>query len=333
MLSRVADNLYWMARQIERAENIARLLEVNLQLLLDFKDLNDRKVKEHWDPIIRATGDEEQFYKIYELADSQTVTDFLVFDTKNKNSVLSCIFSARENARMVRDQIPSEIFESLNQTYLFLKSKNAKQVWLDGAWSFFRRIKEYSHLFQGLLLSATPRDEGYEFMRFGTQLERAEKTTRILDMKYHMLLPSAMDVGGAIDIAQWVALLKSVSAYEAYHRLFVADVKPDQVAQFLIFSDTFPRSIRYCLQSINNSLHRISGCPLENYSNEAERLSGLTLSELNYSSVDYVFGQGLHEYLESMQERLENIAESAFKSYMFLAPVNMEREIQQQVQQ
>ena len=333
MLSRVADNLYWMARQIERAENIARLLEVNLQLLLDFKDLNDKKVKEHWDPIIRATGDEELFQKIHKHADNETVTDFLIFNTKNKNSVLSCIFAARENARMVRDQISSEIFETLNQLYLFLKSQNAEQVWEEGAWAFFSRIKEYSHLFQGLQLATSTRDEGFEFMKLGTHLERADKTTRILDIKYHMLLPSTADVGGAVDVAQWVALLKSVSAFEAYHRIYVADVNPAKIAEFLIFSDSFPRSIRFCTQEINSCLHRISGCPDSKYSNEAERLCGLTLSELSYGSVDAVFQQGLHEYLEYIQERLSEIGNSAYNSYMFLVPINMEQEIRQQIQQ
>jgi len=245
MLSRVADSLYWMARYIERAENITRLLEVNLQLLLDFEHLDDAQVKEHWDPIIRASGDEKQFYELYEMADSQTVTDFLTFNIRNPNSVLSCIFAARENARQVRDQISSEIFETINNLYLFLRSANAKTVWQKGAWDFYDRIQEHSHLFQGLVSATISRDEGYEFMQFGTYMERADKTARILDVKYHMLLPQVSDVGGAVDVAQWMALLKSASAFEAYHRIYVTDVDPAKIAEFLIFSSSFPAMARW----------------------------------------------------------------------------------------
>ncbi len=333
MLSRVADSLYWMARYIERAENITRLLEVNLQLLLDFEHLDDNQVKEHWDPIIRATGDEKQFYELYEMADSQTVTDFLTFNTKNPNSVLACIFAARENARQVRDQISSEIFESLNNLYLFLRSANAKTVWQQGAWDFYDRIQEHSHLFQGLVSSTISRDEGYEFMQFGTYMERADKTTRILDVKYHMLLPDITDVGGAVDVAQWIALLKSASAFEAYHRIYVADVNPAKIAEFLIFSNSFPRSIRFCVKEINDVLHRISGCPLASFSNEAERLSGLLLGDLSYGSVEGVLNQGLHEYLDGIQARLNEIGASTYNAYMFQPPVDLAEEIQTQQQQ
>ena len=132
MLSRVADSLYWMSRYIERAENIARLLDVNLQLLLDFESLDDAKLKEHWEPIIRAAGEEELFYELYNQAYSQSVTDFLTFDRNNPSSVISCMFAARENARMIRDQISTEMWQSLNDAYLFLNSNNAKMVWDSG---------------------------------------------------------------------------------------------------------------------------------------------------------------------------------------------------------
>jgi len=334
MLSRVADNLYWMARYIERAENITRLLEVNLQLLLDFEHLDDDRVKEHWEPIIRATGDEELFYQLYQRADSQTVTDFLTFNPENPNSVANCIAFARENARMVRDQISTELFETLNNLFLFLRSADSKSVWQLGAWDFYERIVEYSHLFQGLVSATASRDEGFDFMQFGTFMERADKTTRILDVKYHMLLPRVSDVGGAVDVAQWIALLKSASGFEAYHRIYVADVNPAKIAEFLIFSINFPRSIRFCVQEINAVLHRISGCPAANYSNEAERLAGMLLSELNFGSVKNVLNNGLHEYLDYIQSRLNDIGASTYNAYMFQAPVDLQEEIQQhQMQQ
>ncbi|MEM9226661.1 MAG: alpha-E domain-containing protein, partial [Verrucomicrobiota bacterium] len=190
------------------------------------------------------------------------------------------------------------------------------------------------HLFQGLAQATVTRDEGYDFMKVGTFLERADKTTRILDIKYHMLLPSVNEVGGAVDVAQWIAILKSASAYEAYHQIYVTDVIPAKIAEFLIFSENFPRSLRYCVQELNACLHRISGCPIANYSNEAERLCGRLLSELTYGAVDEVFSEGLHEYLDRIQHRLNEIGGSTYKAYMFLPPVDMEGEIQvQQMQQ
>lgn len=333
MLSRVADSIYWMGRYIERAENIARLVEVNLQLLLDFQDVDDEKLAEHWDPLIRSTGDEERFYKYYEKADSESVLEFLTFDRENPNSIISCINGARENARMVRDQITQEMWETLNKLYLFLKSDHARVMYDAAVHDLYQQIKEYSHLFQGLAQATVERDEGYDFMLVGILLERADKTTRILDIKYHMLLPSLSDVGGAVDVAQWIAILKSASAYEAYHQRYVADVNPAKIAEFLIFSETFPRSIRFCVNTLNDRLHRISGCPMANYSNEAERLCGRLLSELIYGSTEEVFAEGLHEYLDRIQERLNEIGASTYKAYMFLPPLDMEGEIQVQQQQ
>ena len=218
MLSRVANSLYWISRYIERAENMARLLDVNLQLMLDFADLNDQQLKEHWLPILCSAGDEDTFFKFYDRADSESVTEFLTFREENPNSIISCLFTARENARQVRDQISLEMFEAINECYLFLKSKNSRVIWQSGAHDFYEQIKKYSHLFQGLTASTFTRGDGYEFINLGKFLERADKTTRILDIKYHILLPSVADVGGAVDAAQWQAILRSASALEAYRR-------------------------------------------------------------------------------------------------------------------
>lgn len=333
MLSRVADSLYWMSRYIERADSLARLVEVNLQLLLDFQDLDNDKLKEHWDPVIRSTGEEELFYELYDEANNQTVTDFLTFNPKHPNSIIGCISAARENARMVRDQISSELWETLNKFYLFLRSNSAKQVWDSGAYEFYDHVKDHSVRFQGLCSATLPRDDRYDFLQFGKFIERADKTTRMLDIKYHILLPSLQDVGGAVDTAQWVALLRAASASEAYHAIYLADVDPARVAEFLILSETFPRSIRFCVQELNASLHKLSGCPLSNYSNEAEKLAGKLLSDLTYTSVQDVIGQGMHEWLDHCQERLNEIGESTFQAYMFQKPVDMAEEIFQQQQQ
>lgn len=333
MLSRVADSLYWLARYMERADNLARLVDVNLQLLLDFKDLDNDKLKEHWDPVIRSTGDEETFYGIHDEATSQTVTDFMTFERRNPNSVISCIMAARENARMVRDQISSELWESLNDLYLFLKSAEAKNLWESGAYEFFDHIKENSLHFQGLVAATLPRNECYDFLMVGKYIERADKTSRMLDVKYHILLPKVQDVGGAVDTAQWVALLRAASAYDAYHTRYLAHIEPAHVAEFLIFSETFPRSLRFCAQELNARLHNISGCPMSTYSNVAEKLAGKLLSDLTFSSIEDVIQYGMHEWLDYCQERLNEIGQSTYQAYMFQKPVDLAEEIQSQQQQ
>src|ERR1700689_4965945 len=162
MLSRVAHSLYWMSRYIERAENLARLLEVNLQFLLDFQGFSDGALKEHWGSILASSGDGELFEKFHESADSRSVTDFLALDLRNPSSILSCVFSARENARMIRDQISIEMWETINELYLFLRDRSAADIWRAGPYDFFHEIKRHSHLFQGLTDATYSRSEGWE---------------------------------------------------------------------------------------------------------------------------------------------------------------------------
>lgn len=336
MLSRVANSLYWMSRYIERAENIARLLDVNLQLMLDFVNLDDQQLKEHWLPILRSAGDEETFFKYYKHANSETVTEFMTFQEENPNSVLSCIFAARENARQVRDQISNEMFETLNEAYLFLKSKNAREVWGTGAHEFYEQIKKYSHLFQGLTDATFSRSDGYEFIQFGKYLERADKTSRILDIKYHILLPSVSDVGGAVDAAQWQAILRSASAIEAYRRFNPADITPKKVAEFLLFSEAFPRSIRFCVNRVDHYHHLLSETkPGEYYSPEQQEF-GKLVSSLHTLDIQKVINDGLHEFLEHTQQQLDKIDDFIYQTFMYHPPTDIEAEIrlhQQEMQQ
>jgi uncharacterized alpha-E superfamily protein len=320
MLSRVADNLYWLNRYIERAENIIRLIEVNLQLLLDFSNLDDDKVKDHWQPILRALCDEEAFNKLYEKADSKSVTDYVAFRRENPNSILSCLFAARENARMIRDQITAEMWEAINELYLFLRDTNAKKVWRAGAHDFFREVKKYIHAYQGITHATYTRTEGYDFIQIGRYIERADKTTRIIDLKYHILLPRASDVGGALDSAQWMAILRSCSGLQAFHRLYLESPTPWKVVEFLVLSETFPRSLRFCLRELNFYLHRISATPLDQFTNNAERVCGRMLSHLSYCTTDDIFKEGLHDYLDRTQLSLNEIGEALYHTYMYVPP-------------
>ncbi len=320
MLSRVADSIYWMSRYIERAENLARLLEVNLQLLVDFSNLDDEKIKHHWQPILRALCDEEAFAKLYAKADSLSVTDFVTFRRENPNSILTCVFAARENARMIRDQISAEMWESMNELYLFLRSTNGKKIWRSGVNDFFREIRKHMHAFQGLTHATYPREEGYDFLQIGRYLERADKTTRIIDLKYHILLPRPTDVGGPLDAAQWMAVLRSCSALEAYHRVYLETPTPWKVVEFLILSETFPRSLRFCLKEMNQYLHQISGTTTDQFANDAERICGRMLYQLSHCTTDDIFNEGLHEYLDRTQISLNQIGAALYHSYMYIPP-------------
>ncbi len=335
MLSRVAHSLYWMSRYIERAENLARLLDVNLQLLLDFQGFTQEGVEQHWDSILLASGDEEQFEKHYKSTDSRSVTEFFAFDLRNPNSILSSVYAARENARMIRDQISLEMWETINELYLYLHARTSEEIWTTGAAEFFNNIKRSAHLFQGLTAATYSRNEGWEFIEFGRYLERADKTTRILDVKYHILLPSATDVGGAIDTAQWQAVLRSASALEAYRRFYVREILPWKVAEFLIFSDSFPRSLHFCVAEIDSYLRRILGETGARPRTEAARLSRRLLADLQSLNIaDVLQEHGLHEFLGEAQKTLDQIGEEVVQTTMFYpAESELGEQQQQQIQQ
>lgn len=336
MLSRVAAALYWMSRYLERAENIARLVDVNIQLLIDFGSIDGQRIKEHWIPVLRAAGDEDLFFQHYPQADSAAVTEFMTFSRDNPNSVFSCVCAARENARQVRDQISLEMWEVLNEVYLFLQSRDAQQVWREGPGAFYDQIKRFSHLFQGLTDSTFSRTEGWEFIRFGKYLERADKTTRILDVKYHILLPRATDVGGAVDTAQWQAVLRSTSALEAYRRFYVTEILPLKVAEFLVLSESFPRSLRYCLRELECSLSRIGGQRRQSMDAEPAELDFQRLRHnLEELSMKEIVGRGLHEFLQDAQSVIGLLATHLYDSFMHHPPVDLAAEIRfhQQEQQ
>jgi len=322
-----------MSRYIERAENLARLLDVNLQFLFDFQNVSSPELDQHWESLILSTGDEELFNKLYETADSQTVTEFLAFDLRNPCSILACVYAARENGRMIRDQISLEMWETINELYLYLKSRSTVGVWATGPQEFFAYINRASHLFQGLTASTYSRSEGWEFIEFGKHLERADKTTRILDVKYHILLPNAQDVGGALDTAQWQAVLRSASALEAYRRYYVREILPWKAAEFLVFSDSFPRSLHYCVSQVDELLRRILGETGARPRSPAARRSHRLLADLQSLTITDVLQQGLHEFLTETQETLAAIGDEVVQTTMFYPAESALEEQQQQQQQ
>lgn len=316
MLCRVADSLFWMSRYIERAENNARILDVNLQLRRDFDPAIESEIPgAEWTPIISSLEDQERFHKLHAHATADSVTDFLTFERKNPSSIYSCMARARENARSVREQISSEMWEQLNQAYLFIGSDEARAMCQSSTYQFFRRMQEASHLFLGITDATMTHGEGWDFIQMGKFIERADRTSRILDVKYHLLLPSGERVGGNVDTIQWMAVLRSCSALEAYLKLYVGEVAPWKVAEFLVLNDVFPRSVCFCAQRLDNAVHRITGCPENRYTNEAERLSGRLRSELNYTSIGDIFQRGLHQYLDRTQLRFIEITSALHGEY------------------
>jgi uncharacterized alpha-E superfamily protein len=315
MLSRVADSLFWMSRYIERAENNARIADVNLQLLLDLENTRDPDTEQQWNPIISSLEEKELFTSLYQNPDGQAAIDFVCLQQKNPNSVYSCLAAARENARTVREQISSEMWEHTNRLFLFVNGETGKKMLRLSPYEFFRRIITGSHLVQGVADATMTHGEGWDFIRIGKSLERADSTSRILDVKYHLLLPSGERVGGNIDTVQWMSVLKSCSALEAYRKIYVGQVAPWKVAEFLITHADFPRSIRFSVESLDAALHRISGSPATHYANEAERRSGRLRYDLDFATIGDIFEYGLHEYLTLTQKRLAEISSALFEIY------------------
>ncbi len=318
MLSRVAESIYWMSRYIERAENVARFVDVNLQLILD----QPVGMQAQWEPLVATTGDDEEFEERYGETSPETVIKFLTFDTENPNSIISCLRAARENARSIRENISSEMWEQLNDAYLMVTETPEEWVMTEPH-QFFTDIKVASHLFTGLTDNIMSHSEGWHFCQLGRLIERADKTSRIVDVKYFILLPSVSDVNTPFDDIQWGALLHSASAFEMYRRTHGL-ISPNKVVAFLLLDREFPRSVLYCLSKAEESLHAISGTPLETFSNSAEQGLGQLRSEFAYAQVDQVLRSGLHEFLDAFQTKLNDVGDDIYKTFFALRPVNGE---------
>jgi len=331
MLSRVADTLYWLARYIERAENNARILDVNLQVTLDDDNSGVVGDKVDWEPILATLEDQKLFHSLYAVTNAETVCEFVTFAKENPNSIRSCVAGARENARTVREYISSEMWERINSLYLWINGAEARQIFAASAIDFFRHVVDCSHQFHGTTAATLTHGEGWHFLQIGKYLERADSTSRILDLKYHILLPRGEEVGGNVDTVQWQAVLKSCSAFEAYRKIHTGQVTPWSVAEFIILHDGFPRSIRFCAEGVDAALHRISGCDRVRFSNDAERLSGKLCSDLNYARIADIFKTGLHEYLDGTQLRLIQISSAMHTKYCeWLEPAAEQSQTQSQ---
>jgi uncharacterized alpha-E superfamily protein len=309
LLSRVADSVYWMARYVERAENVARFVGVNLHLRIDLP--NDDM--SGWQALIDASGDAEAFQSRYGAATPGNVIDFLIFDTENCNSILSCVRGARENARSVRETISSEMWEEINSLHLMLYSATERPA-ADSLPEFFQLVRRSCHLFQGVTDATMSHNEAWHFIRLGRDLERADKTTRLLDVKYYILLPSTSDVGTPYDDIQWSAVLKSVSGFEMYRKRY-GRIVPIRIVEFLLLDGDFPRAVRHCVASADYSLHAITGTPVASFSCVSEQRLGLLRSELDYAQVEAILAGGLHEFLDGLQAKMNRIDECVLENF------------------
>jgi uncharacterized alpha-E superfamily protein len=294
---------------------VARFISVNLNLLLDMPSEQER----HWEPLIMITGDQALFENSCPDCGQEAVIRFLTFDRNYPNSILSCLAAARENGRSIREIISSEMWEHLNNFYLELVDPQSTTMALSDPHRFFKIIQMRSHLFTGLMDCTMSHGEAWNFARIGMMIERADKTSRILDVKYFMLLPRADLVNSPIDNIQWTAVLKSASAFEMFRKEH-HQITPRSVADFLIFDRHFPRSIRHCVNKSKICLQRINGGDSGSAPNAAEKQLGRLEADLAYGDIDEVIARGMHEYLDNLQVRLNQIDTAVGSSYYNIKP-------------
>ncbi|GAA3597639.1 alpha-E domain-containing protein [Flavivirga amylovorans] len=310
MISRVADTMYWMNRYIERAENYARFMDVNFNLSLELPP----EVSEQWKPLVDATGDWALYESLYGDAEKSKVIYFLGFDIENQNSIYNSIVKARENARAIRPEITKELWEQINFLYYLVKEGLTKKLWKkNDPRKFFLKIRKGCQLFYGIMDTTISRNDGWHFGRIGQLIERADKTSRVLDVKYHILLPTQESIGSPLDLIQWTALLKSVSAYDMYRKKN-GKLTPIGISGFLILDREFPRSMMQCLTRAEQSLYKITGSD-DGFSNEAEKKLKILKSKLNYADINEIFQTGLHEYLDTFQKELNQVSTAFYNSF------------------
>jgi len=302
MLSRVAEAINWMSRYAERAENVARFLDVSFQVMLDLPD----PLGDPWAGVVNATGDQELYAKRYGVATRDDVVRFLTFDAGSPNSILSCLRKARENARSVREVISSEMWEQINKWYLLVREAAKDEAVLDDPHDFLTEVKQASHTFVGIAALTMTHGEGWHFGRIGRLLERADQTSRIIDAKQALLLARPSELGASLDEINLSALLRSVSALEMYRKRH-GRIAYATVMGFLLLERGFPRSVRYCLNESHRSLHSITGAPSESGDSLPERRLGRLSAEYEYATVEEILSDGLHKHLDGLQSRLNEV--------------------------
>lgn len=294
MLSRTADNLFWLARYVERAEFVARTIEVAQRMALLPSSYGGSSSE--WESALASTGCAVAFHRVYRDATEAAVTEFLAFSPDNPSSIVSCLEIARANARAVRTALTVEMWEAINDVWLELKKRNPRRrLERDDVNRFLANVKAASLLFDGSADRTMLRRDSYWFERLGHFVERADNTARILDVKYHVLLPESSTVGGALDYYQWNSVLRAVSAVTSFHWVYRESVKPWLVADFLILNQQMPRSLASCYENITRYLDLLS----QQYGRQgpAQRHARVVYTRLQNSKMETIFHSGLHEFI------------------------------------
>ncbi|PKO24427.1 MAG: hypothetical protein CVU35_09340 [Betaproteobacteria bacterium HGW-Betaproteobacteria-8] len=310
MLSRTADHLYWMARYIERAENMARVLDVTYNMSLVPNAAESEAAL--WEPALQIAGNVDDFEARHDTYCAANVIHYLAMDQNNPSSIFSALRSARENARAVRVALSAETWENINTLWLEFGQFQASDITESGLSEFCDWVKSRSHLFRGVSFGTMLRDDAFRFVRLGTFIERADNTARLLDVKYHLLLPDEEEIGGAVDYYEWSAVLRSVSAFQAYQKIFSDTIEPWRVAELLVLRDDMPRSLHACFDEITPILEQLSG----RRSSESRRIAGEMHARLHFGRMDEIFQDGLHEFLEGFVTSNNNLGMEIQRSFL-----------------
>ncbi|MEF8733391.1 MAG: alpha-E domain-containing protein [Candidatus Accumulibacter meliphilus] len=310
MLSRTADHLYWMARSTERAENMARLLDASYQMSMVPQALAAQN--ENWRAILALNSQEEAFAQVYDEVNAENVLRFTVADAANPSSIFSCLRAARENAHAVRGTLTAEMWESVNATWIELREQNVEQVLARGVSEFFEWVKLRSAVIRGVTFGTMLRDDALHFIRLGGLLERGDNTARILDMQYHVLRDGDE---GASDFYRWGALLRSLSAFQVYRKVYRDAITPARVAELLILRMDLPRSLHSCADGIVRMLPLIANSA----SAETQRQAGVLHAKLHFGRIEDVLAGGLHEYLTDFMDRIYELGEGISRDFLMPA--------------
>ncbi len=310
MLSRVADNLYWMSRYLERAEHTARLIDVQLNQMLDQAG-GDTSLR--WQRLLHSLRTPPPEADV----DAYSVTQALTFDASRTTSIASCIASARENARQVREKISSEMWEQLNRLFLQVKGISMEQMWFAEPHKFLNSVKEEIYLFQGLTDATMSHSEGWHFIRIGRFLERATATAALLDTHFSVFLTEQTeDENEPLDYLSWIGLLRSCASFEAYCKVYTAVIRPAHIAEFLLLNAEAPRSVRFACAMMQEALQAIAKATNARNSGRVERLIGRLRASLDYYQIEEILSGDMHEYLESIQRQCALIHSGLYQAYI-----------------
>ncbi|MBJ3784764.1 alpha-E domain-containing protein [Devosia sp. MSA67] len=313
MLGRTAQNLFWLSRYVERAENMARLLEVGYRMSLTSH--REGGASEHLISMMQAAEVDEGFDAKHTIADVDTVAHYMMFDPDNPSSVYSCLRAARTNARSVRTAITTDMWESMNGAWLEYAQIRPRDVRGAKLLELLQWVKQRSHEFRGALLGTILRDDGFNFLQAGNFVERADNTARILDMKYYVLLPQATQVGGDLDIQQWTLILRAASAHRAYRHVYHDRYKAQNIADFLILRPEMPRSLVYCASFVQQNLDSLA--KIYGRQEKCHEAAASLMAMVNETSMDAIFARGLHEFLEDFIARNNQVTDALSESYNF----------------